>query len=247
MKIQFSDSRKYLLRYGAFILVFLFSLLLLSFIRDRLEKKDTPAESSPTFFPVVVIDAGHGGEDCGAIGKNGVLEKDLNLQIAQKLQKILTANGIRCVMTREKDILLYDKNSDYRGHKKTQDLATRKKIAEENEAAIFISIHMNSFPHAQYSGLQVYYSRYSPISQELAQDIQSLTRDTLQKDNDRQIKSAGENIYLLDRLHCPAILVECGFLSNTEECNRLINECYQQQLALVIGMSILQNLSPSNS
>ncbi len=244
MKIQICDSRKYLFRYLIFVLAFLFALVFLSLLRLSLVRKETPTESTPTPAPIVVIDAGHGGEDCGAVGRNGVLEKDLNLQIAQKLERLLLANGIQTVMTRSEDVLLYDKNSDYHGQKKVQDLATRKSIAEQYENTVFISIHMNSFPQSQYDGLQVYYSPHHTASQQLARDIQTLTQKTLQPSNHRTVKSAGENIYLLNQLTCPAVLVECGFLSNREECERLIDERYQQQLALVIALSVLQNLSP---
>ena len=98
----------------------------------------TETVSDITDNGIIIIDAGHGGEDCGAIGQNGVLEKDLNLQIAVKLDTILRANGRSTVMTRSDDILLYDKNSDYHGQKKIQDLATRKKIAEQYENVVFI-------------------------------------------------------------------------------------------------------------
>ena len=119
------------------------------------------------------------------------------------------------------------------------------KVVVQN--SLFISIHMNAFPQSQYSGLQVYYSPNHPASQQLARDIQELTKSALQPENNRSIKAAGENIFLLDRLTCPAVLVECGFLSNGEECEALADENYQRQLALVIALSILQNLSPPSS
>ena len=110
-------------------------------------------------FPTVIIDAGHGGEDGGAVGVGGVLEKDINLNIARALYDSLSAKGINCVMTRTEDILLYDPTSDYHGRKKVLDLAARLKIAKETPNSVFVSIHMNSFPQTQYSGLQVYYSK----------------------------------------------------------------------------------------
>ncbi len=245
MKTQICDSKKYILRYLFFVLTFLLSLGFLFFLKTHLVRKDSPTQASPSPSPVVVIDAGHGGEDCGAIGTNGAEEKDLNLGIAKNLEAILRANGIQTVMTRSEDVLLYDKNSDYHGQKKVQDLATRRSIAEQYDTALFISIHMNSFPESQYNGLQVYYSPNHEASQTFAQDIQELTRRTLQGKNNRKIKASGEGIYLLDRLACPAILVECGFLSNDEECERLCDPVYRQQLSLVIALAILENLSPA--
>ena len=102
---------------------------------------------------------------------------------------------------------------------------------------------MNSFPQSQYSGLQVYYSPHHADSKTLAQSIQNKTKQLLQPDNHRVIKAAGENIYLLNRLQCPSVLVECGFLSNPMECDRLSEETYQQQLALILALSLLQNFS----
>ena len=225
---------------------FIFSTYCLtaSYIFDRAKCYSENTEADRTISErLIVIDPGHGGEDCGAIGKNGLLEKNINLGIALKLENILNACGITTVLTRREDILLYDPNSDYQGQKKVQDLATRRRIAEEYKNAVFVSIHMNAFPQEQYSGLQVYYSPHHPESQRLARDIQSLTQQTLQPMNNRSIKLAGENIYLLDRLRCTAVLIECGFLSNSEECAKLSTEEYQQELAFVLAMAISQNLS----
>ena len=222
---------------------FILTMTLLFHIGRFLAPPLASVEADTSVSPTVIIDPGHGGEDCGAIGKNGLLEKNINLGIALKLENILNACGITTVLTRREDILLYDPNSDYQGQKKVQDLATRRRIAEEYKNAVFVSIHMNAFPQEQYSGLQVYYSPHHPKSQKLARDIQSLTQQTLQPMNNRSIKLAGENIYLLDRLRCTAVLIECGFLSNSEECAKLSTEEYQQELAFVIAMAISQNLS----
>ena len=177
----------------------------------------------------VVIDAGHGGEDGGAIGKNGAYEKDINLMLAKKLKERLVSLGITCELTRESDILLYDKSADYEGKKKKLDLQARKEFAERYENAIFISIHQNSFSKSQYSGLQVYYSTNDPASRILASKIQADIKEKLQPNNNRAIKPSS-SIYLLDELTCPAVLVECGFLSNQAECERLCDESYQNAL-----------------
>ena len=145
----------------------------------------------------VVIDAGHGGEDGGAIGKNGVLEKTLNLQLAERLADLLSTNGVRVIMTRREDVMLYDRNVDYRGQKKMLDLAARLKIARENENDLFVSIHMNAYPEERYHGLQVYYSPNHPHSQTAAYAIQEAVQTYLQPDNRRHIKEATSAIYLL--------------------------------------------------
>ena len=191
----------------------------------------------------VVIDAGHGGEDGGTQSAGGLQEKEINLQIAQLLNDMLRSNGIATVMTRTEDILLYDRNADYRGHKKMLDLAARRKIAEETENAVFVSIHMNSFPESKYRGLQVFYSPHNPQSQELANMIQKDAQAYLMPDNHRKIKPATSAIYLLDRLHCPAVLVECGFLSNPSEAAMFATEEYRQEVAFVLFCSIMSYIS----
>lgn len=248
MKTTLSDPKRYLLHYILFSLLFVCALLCLILLGNRfssppLDADGTALLSAHAERPVVILDAGHGGEDGGAVGANGIYEKDLNLAIAQALCEMLRANGIEVVMTRNEDILLYDKSSDYQGQKKVQDLATRKKIAEQYESAVFVSIHMNAFPQAQYHGLQVYYSKNHEDSRTLAQALQSLTQSALQPDNHRKIKEADGNIFLLDRLHCPAILIECGFLSNPEECAALSDVGYRQQLSLLICQSLLEYFS----
>ena len=252
MRISLSNPKRYVFQYLLFCALFAFAavVLILFFYRmteSSAESVDLSPSSADLSAPIVVIDAGHGGEDGGAIGANGICEKDLNLQIAQMLNDLLRSNGIRTVMTRNEDILLYDRNSDYHGQKKVQDLATRRKIAEEYENAVFVSIHMNAFPQAKYHGLQVYYSPNSPSSMDLATQIQSLTKELLLPQNNRSVKSSNGNIYLLDRLECPAVLVECGFLSNPEECALLSTEEYKRKMALSLCLSILQYFSDSDA
>lgn len=201
--------------------------------------KEVAANTIPEKDWVIVIDAGHGGEDGGTSNADGtILEKDLNLDIAEKLYTLLSANGIPCKLTRTTDELLYDKSADYQGRKKQLDLATRREIAESTENALFVSIHMNSYPASQYSGLQVWYSPNNEASKAIAETIQNNAKALLQPENNRQVKSAGSNIYLLDRLECPAVLVECGFLSNPEEAQKLNEESYREEIAYLLFVSL---------
>lgn len=195
----------------------------------------------------VVLDAGHGGEDGGAVSANGVLEKDLNLSIALRLRALLEANGIRVVLTRSTDTLLYDKDVDYHGRKKALDLAARKNIAESTENCVFVSIHMNAFPIAKYQGLQVWYSKNHPASLTLAQSVQSMNQSLLQPSNERPVKAATSSIYLLHHLRSPAILVECGFLSNPEEATLLASEEYQENLAFLLFLSLSDGIEKISS
>ena len=202
------------------------------------------AVSAENSVPVIVIDAGHGGEDGGASGADGTLEKELNLAVAECTAEYLRLAGYDVRMTRTDDRLLYDLYGDrteYTGHKKTYDLRNRIRFAREAEADLLLSIHMNSFPQAQYSGLQVYYAA-AEGSRAAAERIQTYTRLYLQPDNTRQVKQATSAIYLLNRSDRPAVMIECGFLSNEAELARLKDEEYRRALALSIACAVAETL-----
>ena len=229
-----------------FLLLFLLFSCILTYIAVRSSPSAQAAQNEPDPLDfTVVIDAGHGGEDGGAVSASGIVEKNINLAIAKKLQTMLEMNGIKVVMTRETDILLYDRAVDYRGRKKALDLAARKRIAQETENSIFVSIHLNAYPQTQYHGLQVWYSPNNESSRALAQSIQDTVRASLQPENDRQVKQATSSIYLLHHLHSPAVLVECGFLSNPEEAAKLAVEDYQNELAFLLFTAILNHCAQS--
>lgn len=226
-----------------FLLFFALSLGIFYFINHNSSEASLPSKhpenyTPSTVYPTVIIDAGHGGEDGGAIGKNGAYEKDINLEIAKKLKAKLDTLDIPCVLTRSTDILLYDRNTDYEGKKKRLDLLARKEFTEKYDNAIFISIHQNSYPKEKYNGFQAYYSPNDPTSKALAVYIENSVRNSLQPANNRASKQADSSIYLLDKLYCPAVLLECGFISNAEECSLLCQESYQNNLcdAIVDGM-----------
>ena len=196
-------------------------------------ESDTQKPSPP--LPTIIIDAGHGGEDGGAIGTNGAYEKDINLAIALKLKTRLDKLSIPCVLTRSTDTLLYDKTADHKGRKKKLDLLARKEFAEQYENAIFISIHQNSFTKSQYRGFQIYYSPNSEDSLILASSIEEWVSLSYDDVYIRPSKKSDSSIYLLENLQCPAILIECGFISNPQDCALLCQESYQD--ALVSGIS----------
>ena len=159
------------------------------FLMLRSTRRITLETAAPVrTLPPVLIDPGHGGEDGGAVGVGGVLEKDINLSIAQKLYDLLTTKEINCVMTRTEDTLLYDRNADYEGRKKALDAKARLEIAAKQENAIFVSIHQNSYPVAKYSGFQVYYSKNDQRSQKLAKLIQDINKSAVSPLNERKIK-----------------------------------------------------------
>jgi N-acetylmuramoyl-L-alanine amidase len=194
----------------------------------------------------IVLDAGHGGEDGGCEG-NGLVEKDLNLDITLKIASLLKNQGVNVVLTRDTDVLLYDINSDYQGKKKSQDLKKRLEITNSCENPVLVSIHMNYFAQTQYSGLQVWYSKNNSNSKILANLIQSSVKSSLQKSNNRAIKEATSSIFLLHNSTCPSVLIECGFLSNSEEARALGDEIYRQKLAEIIFQSIMRYISQNNT
>ena len=236
------------LHFFSFVLALTVSASLLSaplLTGAALPRRDTVAYGAPQL--TVVLDAGHGGEDGGARSAPGVLEKNINLDIALRLRDLLEANGVAVVLTRSTDVLLYDRDVDYHGRKKALDLAARRKIAEETENCIFVSIHMNAFPQTQYHGLQVWYSPNHADSATLADAVQELTRSQLQPENNRRVKAATSAIYLLHHLRMPAILVECGFLSNPQEAERLATAEYREQLAFLLFLALtdgMRKISP---
>ncbi len=233
----------FLLYFILFLIAFIFICSALIFVSRYAENSNVSTDSSRILNnPIVIIDPGHGGEDGGTVGKNGCLEKDLNLTIAKKLKLMLSSMGIESILTRENDTLLYDKNADYEGQKKRLDMQARLEIAEKYENAVFVSIHQNSFPQEKYKGFQIYYSSNNSDSAMLAKTIELNVKSILQPDNSRVAKSAGESIYLLRKLNCPALLLECGFLSNAEECQLLCDDKYQNELCAVIAYSIEEYL-----
>ena len=190
---------------------------------------------------IVIVDAGHGGEDGGASGVNGVLEKDLNLQMALEIGARFEEEGYAVVYTRTDDRLLYREEENVKGIRKISDLKNRCKIAEMYPDSVFVSVHMNSFGDSKYSGLQVYYSTENEESERIARGIQEQVKSDVQNENNRKAKK-GDGIYILENVSNPAVLVECGFLTNSEECKKLSEKEYQKQLSFSIVCGIINNI-----
>lgn len=194
---------------------------------------------------IIIIDAGHGGEDPGAVGVNGVLEKDLDLQIALEMGRMFEEKGYVVVYTRTDDRLLYTEEENIHGIRKISDLKNRCKVAARYPDAIFVSIHMNSFGSSKYSGLQVYYSEENEKSHSLADTIQNKVVSELQNYNKRVTKP-GKNIYVLENISNVAVLVECGFLTNEAECKKLSEKEYQKELSFSIVCGIIEYIENKN-
>ena len=189
----------------------------------------------------LIIDPGHGGEDPGAIGVGGVLEKELNLALSKRLAALLEFEGHTVVMTREDDVLLY--GQDKPGSKKGQDLKNRLDYENKYQDGVFISIHMNKFPAQYCKGVQIYYSDNNDGSRVLAENVMQSVVGYIQPDNHRQIKAADSSIYILKNIKIPALLIECGFISNNEEASLLQKGDYQDLLSAVFAYSLNDSFS----
>lgn len=187
----------------------------------------------------VIIDAGHGGEDGGA-EVDGILEKDINLSIADKLADTLRLCGVRVTEIRDEDISVYDDSAQTLREKKVSDLKHRVEIVNGSENNILVSIHQNKFDNSAYSGAQVFYSSNNDKSRVLAESIRNSVVSLIQNDNTRELKPANSDIYLLDNATVPAVIVECGFLSNDEERAKLLDSGYQSEMAYSIAMGVLE-------
>lgn len=189
--------------------------------------------------PVVVIDAGHGGMDPGKVGVNGVLEKDINLSIAGKLKNLLEQNDVIVVMTREED---KDLASEHASNRKNEDLRARITLLKETAPAVMVSIHQNSYPEEDVDGAQVFYYSGSQSGKLLGTMVQeSMKREIA--DGNHRVAKANKDYYLLKKSTCPAVIVECGFLSNQAEAALLATEEYQEKLAFAIHLGILEYLN----
>lgn len=221
-------------------LIILSAMLYLTFMANF---SAAEASSMPITQNTVIVDAGHGGDDGGAIGIDGTVEKDINLDIALKLEKILKFYGFNVIMTRTQDVMTCDDGLDSLRKRKISDIHNRFELMRKNPDAIFISVHQNKFEDSSQHGTQVFYSGNDERSKELAEAIQTSVTLTLQRKNDRVVKKSGSGIYLLYHAKIPAVLVECGFISNSDEVKKLKDESYRMKLAILIADGLLKYLS----
>lgn len=194
--------------------------------------------------PVVVIDAGHGGKDPGKVGVNGALEKEINLQIALRLKSLLEQNDVAVVLTREED---KDLASEQAASRKNEDLRARAALIAAAEPVVMVSIHQNSYPEEEVDGAQVFYYAGSDSGKMLGSIIQNSLKSEIDDGNHRVAK-ANKEYYLLKKATCPAVIIECGFLSNPSEAALLATEEYQEKLAFAVHLGIMEyiNTAPAS-
>ncbi len=226
------------------ISAFTLTIFLLFGAATAIMKKDSPDQAVRTSaesisFHTLVIDAGHGGLDGGAVSVNGEKESDINLSVASALFDLCRFLGVKSSMTRSGSELAYPEEAGSVREKKIWDLKRRAAQINETDGAVLLSIHQNLYPDPRPSGTQVLYAA-SKGSEELAVLTHGNLISALCPENRRLALPAQNKIYLLNNVKCPAILVECGFLSNPEEANKLVSPAYQRALAVILCASYLQ-------
>lgn len=197
------------------------------------------APASAESGPVLIIDAGHGGEDGGAVAPDGTLESNINLDIALRLKALADFWGIETVMTRSTSDLPYPPEAETLSAKKKADQNERLELINRTPDGILLSIHQNFYPADSPWGIQVFYGQESG-SNIFAAKLQENMTAQLCPENKRLAEAIGDEIYLMRRAACPAVLVECGFLSNPSDREKLCSESYQTELAAVMLSSYLQ-------
>ena len=214
----------------AFIILF---IILFSGLMALLSTKQTVELSSPRSVLTIVLDAGHGGIDVGAVGRNGTLESNLNLKYCQTLKQMMEEYGMNVVMTREDENGLY---SEYKNGFKMEDMRKRREIVQNASPDVVISIHMNKFAVSSSRGAQVFYDDEKGSGKELAEVMQKVFIENLPYAR-KEAKSA--DLYMLKCVSSPSILIECGYLSNAEEEELLTEESYINKLCYLIVASVL--------
>ena len=193
-------------------------------------KNTVETTATPVSGKVVVIDAGHGKPDEGAESSSGTTEAETNLKIALKVQNLLEQSGCTVILTRSDENAIYDIDSKTLKQKKISDIRNRVKIGNESSADIFVSIHLNKIPQSQYYGWQCFYKANDENSIKLAKQLQENLNESIQKENKR-VAMKLDTVYIMKHVEIPISIVECGFLSNQEEENQLLDDSYQNRLA----------------
>jgi N-acetylmuramoyl-L-alanine amidase CwlD len=208
--------------------------IILANLINSIGNETKPTFSMPLSNKIILIDAGHGGWDPGKVADNNIFEKDINLEIAKKLQEYLEQSGAFVFMTRVEDEALSDK--------KVKDMIKRKEISNSTSADMMISIHQNSFSQEKVKGAQVFYYKESESGKKLAEFIQTEIKKNIDENNNRVAKT-NSDYYILRKIKIPSVIVECGFLSNNNELEKLTSNEYQNKIAWAIYLGILDYYS----
>ena len=189
--------------------------------------------------PLIIIDAGHGGFDGGAVASDGTSEKDINLAISLRLNSILNALGYRTLMVRTTDKAVDTKGDKIKSRKRS-DIMYRYSLMKKNPDSVYLCIHQNFFTGSGSHGAQIFYSPNDDGSKILAQSVQDMISTQVQKDNKRQIKRCTDHVYLIHNAVVPAVLIECGFISNPNDLRNLKSEDYQGKISFAIACGLIR-------
>ena len=227
------DKFTYILVFGLF-LVYVLLIIIAFYNLDNF----SAVNASKTGNITIILDAGHGGEDGGAVANN-IVEKDINLSITKKLSDLFKSAGFDVVTSRNSDLMLNTEGSTLR-ERKLSDMKNRLELFNNSESNVVISIHQNKFSQEKYSGTQIFYSPNNEKSSKLSDAVKKNIVTLIQPQNTRECKKAGREIYLLYNTKVPAVIVECGFISNYEEALKLKDNEYQNKLAFAIFSGFLE-------
>jgi len=214
----------------------IFLVIVVIFLGGFIIVSTTKTNARPNYEYTVVIDAGHGGRDGGCVGVNGAVEKDLNLEYAKTLKELLETKDIKVIMTRSSDKALYDEDAN---NKKSSDMRARAKIINYNQPDLVVSIHMNSFPLSSATGARVYHKKGSEPSKAIADNIQKSLHYYM---GTKTINSSVGDYYILNCTDYSAVLIECGYLSNSQEEALLNTKEYRNKLMHSVYSGILLSL-----
>ncbi len=236
MKLNKKSLRLTLSMIGCFVLLA---------VCARLTERALPTSVPAAEKPIVVLDAGHGGLDSGAVGVNGTLEKDVNLAIVKALRDMLEMSGFEVVLTRDEDISIYDAGVEGIRNQKLSDMDNRLEIIQSYPDSVFLCIHQNNYTDPKYFGGQMFYNNNNPNNRTLAQIMQNRFA-ILQPGNDREIKLSGNELFLLKSNKNPSLMIECGFLSNPDEEAKLSTWEYQQKVAFTIYSGLMEYIDATS-
>ncbi len=225
----------YMKKYASVILASVFIALSLLYCRIDQASSDFVTQNN---LPIIIIDAGHGGEDGGAVAGDGTVEKDLNLEIALKLNVFLSIMGYKTELVRSTDTAIHTNGETIR-QRKISDIKNRFSLMNKYDNCLYISVHQNKFSDDSIYGAQTFYSPNNVESKILAEFIQKSISSQLQPDNNRVIKKSGTDIYLLYNATKPTVMVECGFVSNKMDLSNLKKPEYQNKMAISIAFGII--------
>lgn len=234
--------KKYKRKFHAAIalLTFCLGISALLFAKSKIDEAISVSTSALNERPILIIDAGHGGMDGGCSTADGKTEKGINLNILLSVRDMARLYGYNVEATRIKDTSIHDKGVTGIRNQKVSDMENRLELFNKYPDAVCVSIHQNTFSDPKYSGAQMFYSDKNPESERLASIMQSRFVSNLQPENQREIKLCGSELYLCYYCDNPAVMIECGFLSNPEEAAKLTDQGYQQQVAFTIFSGITE-------